>query len=49
MRWPCPTAARRSRPMKPKLAARCNVVGHLENAHDLAKIRSGEKITVSRA
>jgi uncharacterized protein len=34
---------------RPKLAARCNVVGHLENAHDLAKIRSGEKITVSRA
>jgi hypothetical protein len=34
---------------RPKLAARCNVVGRLENAHDLAKIRAGETITVSRA
>jgi uncharacterized protein len=34
---------------RPKLAARCNVVGRLENPADLAKIRSGEKIAVSRA
>jgi uncharacterized protein len=34
---------------RPKLAARCNVVGRLENPAALAKIRSGEKISVSRA
>jgi hypothetical protein len=34
---------------RPKLAARCNVVGRLENPADLAKIRSGEKIAVIRA
>ena len=35
---------------RPKLASRCNVLGRLEgNARDLAKIRSGEKITVSKA
>ena len=35
---------------RPKLASRCNVVGRLEkNFQDLAKIRAGERITVSRA
>jgi hypothetical protein len=34
---------------RPKLAARCNVVGRLENPAALANIRSGEKISVSRA
>ena len=35
---------------RPKLASRCNVLGHLEgNPRELAKIRSGEKITVSKA
>ena len=34
---------------RPKLAARCNVVGRLKNPADLAKIRSGETIAVSRA
>ena len=34
---------------RPKLAARCNVVGRLENPAALASIRSGEKISVSRA
>jgi hypothetical protein len=34
---------------RPKLASRCNVVGRLENPRDLARIRAGEKITVSRA
>jgi hypothetical protein len=34
---------------RPKLASRCNVVGRLENPRDLAGIRAGEKITVSRA
>jgi uncharacterized protein len=33
---------------RPKLASRCNVVGRLENPRDLARIRAGEKITVSR-
>ena len=35
---------------RPKLASRCNVLGRLEgNPRELAKIRSGEKITVSKA
>ena len=34
---------------RPKLAALCNVVGRLENPAALAKIQSGEKISVSRA
>ena len=35
---------------KPKLASRCNVLGRIEgDPRDLAKIRSGEKVTVSRA
>ena len=35
---------------RPKLASRCNVLGRIEgNPGDLQKIRSGEKITVSRA
>jgi len=35
---------------RPKLASRCNVLGRIEgNAADLQKIRSGEKITVSKA
>ena len=35
---------------KPKLANPCNVVGRVEgNARDLAKIRSGDRITVSKA
>jgi len=35
---------------RPKLASRCNILGRLEgDAHELAKIRSGEKITVSKA
>ena len=34
---------------RPKLAARCNVVGRLENPAALANIPSGEKISVSRA
>jgi uncharacterized protein len=35
---------------RPKLANRCNVLGRIEgNARELAKIRSGDKITVSRA
>jgi uncharacterized protein len=35
---------------RPKLASRCNVLGRIEgNARELAKIRSGDKITVSRA
>jgi len=34
---------------RPKLASRCNVLGRIEgNAADLKKIRSGEKITVSK-
>ena len=35
---------------RPKLASRCNVLGRIEgNARELAKIRSGDKITVSQA
>jgi hypothetical protein len=35
---------------RPKLASRCNVLGRIEgNARELAKIRSGDRITVSRA
>jgi uncharacterized protein len=35
---------------RPKLASRCNVVGRIEgNARELAKVRSGEKVTVSKA
>ena len=35
---------------RPKLASRCNVLGRIEgNPADLQKIRSGEKITVSKA
>jgi hypothetical protein len=34
---------------RPKLASRCNVVGRLANPHDLARLRSGGKITVSKA
>ena len=35
---------------KPKLASRCNVLGRIEgDPRDLAKIRSGEKVTVSKA
>jgi uncharacterized protein len=35
---------------RPKLANRCNVLGRIEgNPRDLAGIRSGEKITVSKA
>jgi uncharacterized protein len=34
---------------RPKLASRCNVLGRIEgDPRELAKIRSGEKITVSR-
>jgi uncharacterized protein len=35
---------------RPKLASRCNVLGRIEgNPRELAGIRSGEKITVSKA
>jgi hypothetical protein len=35
---------------RPKLASRCNVFGRLEgDPRELAKIRAGEKITVSKA
>ena len=35
---------------RPKLASRCNVLGRLEgNPKGLAKIRSGDKISVTRA
>ena len=35
---------------RPKLASRCNVLGRLEgNPRELAKIRSGDRITVSKA
>lgn len=35
---------------RPKLASRCNVLGRIEgNPGDLAKVRAGEKITVSKA
>jgi hypothetical protein len=35
---------------RPKLASRCNVLGRIEgDPRELAKIRSGEKVTVSRA
>jgi hypothetical protein len=35
---------------RPKLASRCNVLGRIEGSPaDLQKIRSGEKITVSKA
>jgi len=35
---------------RPKLASRCNVLGRIEgNPAELQKIRSGEKITVSKA
>jgi hypothetical protein len=35
---------------RPKLASRCNVVGALvSDPKSLARIRSGEKLTVSRA
>ena len=35
---------------RPKLASRCNVLGRIEgNPADLQKIRTGEKITVSKA
>jgi hypothetical protein len=35
---------------RPKLASRCNVLGRLQgDPRELAKIRPGEKITVSRA
>jgi hypothetical protein len=34
---------------RPKLANRCNVLGRIDgNPRDLARIRSGEKITVSK-
>jgi uncharacterized protein len=35
---------------RPKLASRCNILGRLEgNPRDLAKIRAGEKISVTKA
>jgi hypothetical protein len=35
---------------RPKLASRCNVLGRMEgDPRELAKIRSGEKISVSKA
>jgi hypothetical protein len=35
---------------RPKLASRCNVLGRIEgNPRELAKVRSGEKVTVSKA
>jgi uncharacterized protein len=35
---------------RPKLASRCNVVGKIEgDAHALSRVKSGEKITVSKA
>jgi len=35
---------------RPKLASRCNVLGRIEgNAGDLAKIRAGDRIAVSKA
>jgi hypothetical protein len=35
---------------RPKLASRCNVLGRIEGKpSDLAKVRAGEKITVSKA
>jgi hypothetical protein len=35
---------------RPKLASRCNVLGRIDgNAGDLAKIRSGDKVAVSKA
>jgi hypothetical protein len=35
---------------KPRLASRCNVLGHIQgDPRDLARIRSGEKVTVSKA
>jgi hypothetical protein len=35
---------------RPKLASRCNVLGRLEgNPKELAKIRAGDKISVTRA
>jgi hypothetical protein len=35
---------------RPKLASRCNVLGRIEgDPRELAKIRAGEKVTVSRA
>jgi hypothetical protein len=35
---------------RPKLASRCNVLGRLEgNPKELAKIRSGDRISVTRA
>ena len=35
---------------RPKLASRCNVLGRIEgNAGDLAKIRAGDRVAVSRA
>ena len=35
---------------RPKLASRCNVVGRIEgDPREIGKIRSGEKLTVSKA
>jgi uncharacterized protein len=35
---------------RPKLASRCNVIGRIEgNPRELAKVRSGEKVTVTKA
>ena len=34
---------------RPKLASRCNVLGRIDNARDLQKIRSGDTISVSKA
>jgi uncharacterized protein len=35
---------------RPKLASRCNVLGRIQgNPQDLAQIRAGEKVTVSKA
>jgi uncharacterized protein len=34
---------------RPKLASRCNVLGRIDNPGDLQNIRSGERISVSKA
>lgn len=34
---------------RPKLASRCNVVGSIGNARDLAKIRAGDMVSVTTA
>jgi hypothetical protein len=35
---------------RPKLASRCNVLGHIEgDPQELRKIRAGDRISVSRA